>query len=65
MEAIEKRSITCCFSGHRELPEEKVQQLGAKIEKAVRKLITKHGVCYFGVGVRLVLILWWQKSCSE
>lgn len=50
MEATEKRSKTCCFSGHRELPAEKVQQLAAEIEKAVRKLITKHGVCYFGVG---------------
>lgn len=50
MEATEKRSKTCCFSGHRELPAEKVQQLAAEIEKAVRKLIAEHGVCYFGVG---------------
>lgn len=50
MKAMEKHDKTCCFSGHRELPAEKVQQLATKIEKAVRDLIVKHGVCYFGVG---------------
>lgn len=50
MKAMEKRDKTCCFSGHRELPGEKVQQLATEIEKAVRDLIVKHGVCYFGVG---------------
>lgn len=50
MKAMEKRDKTCCFSGHRELPAEKVQQLATEIEKAVRDLIVKHGVCYFGVG---------------
>lgn len=50
MKAMEKHDKTCCFSGHRELPGEKVQQLATEIEKAVRDLIVKHGVCYFGVG---------------
>lgn len=50
MEAIEKRSITCCFSGHRDISMDKVSHLKVEIEKAVRTLVTSHGVCYFGVG---------------
>lgn len=42
--------MTCCFSGHRDLPADKISLLELEIEKAVRKLVTNHGVCYFGVG---------------
>lgn len=44
------REWTCCFTGHRDLPVDKMQEIEAHTIHEIRDLITKHGVRYFGVG---------------
>ena len=41
---------TCCFTGHRELPQEKVQQLEELTAAEIRRLITECGIGFFAVG---------------
>lgn len=43
------REETCCFTGHRNLPAAKQQQIAERLEQTVVKLI-ESGVRYFGAG---------------
>ncbi|MCI8387289.1 MAG: DUF1273 domain-containing protein [Clostridiales bacterium] len=43
------KRYTCCFTGHRDIPHEKVQDITNRIEEAVIMLI-KQGYLYFGAG---------------
>lgn len=50
MEEVSKtREETCCFTGHRKIPEEEREQLARRLEETVEDLI-RAGVCYFGAG---------------
>ena len=40
---------TCCFTGHRKLPEKNMKKIEACLEKEIEKLI-KSGFYYFAVG---------------
>lgn len=40
---------TCCFTGHRHIPEDDLNIIKNKLKKEVIKLIDQ-GVCYFGAG---------------
>lgn len=44
------RKQTCCFSSHRNLPLHQIPLIRQRTVAVVRKLITEHGVRYFGVG---------------
>lgn len=46
MELIEK---TCCFTGHRDIPEEKKPQIRQLLRQTIRNLI-QEGICFFGTG---------------
>lgn len=43
------RQRTCCFTGHRAIPEKDLPDILERTEQAVRRLI-EHGVVFFGVG---------------
>ena len=43
------RQRTCCFTGHRAIPEKDLPGILERTERAVRRLI-EHGVVFFGVG---------------
>ena len=43
------REKTCCFTGHRNIPEKDVDMILDQVETFVRALVKK-GICYFGVG---------------
>lgn len=43
------RDMTCCFTGHRQLPPFEVDQLEARLERTLRRLI-RDGFTYFGAG---------------
>nr|WP_325194482.1 SLOG family protein [uncultured Oscillibacter sp.] len=43
------RQRTCCFTGHREIPEKDLLGILERTKQAVRRLI-KQGVIFFGVG---------------
>lgn len=43
------RQRTCCFTGHREIPEKDLPGILERTEQAVRRLI-EQGVVFFGVG---------------
>lgn len=44
------RDRTCCFTGHRNLPIDKTQEIEEQTAHEIRRLIVEHGVCFFGVG---------------
>lgn len=46
----ELRQKTCCFTGHRDLPADKSEEIAERTAGMVRTLITEYGVCFFGVG---------------
>lgn len=50
MTAAQFRQMTCCFTGHRDLPSEKKREIAERTAAAIRALITDRGVRYFGVG---------------
>lgn len=50
MKAVELRKKTCCFTGHRDIPIGKTQELVERTANEIRKLIVNHGVRFFGVG---------------
>ena len=50
MEASELRKKTCCFTGHRDLPIGKTQEIAERTANEIRKLIVNNGVRFFGVG---------------
>jgi len=43
------RDITCCFTGHRNIPQEETPILEEKLEVLIRSLV-RHGVIYYGAG---------------
>ena len=44
------RRYTCCFTGHRNLPVDRLNEIEERTIREVRELITKHSVRFFGVG---------------
>ena len=46
---LDKKEMTCCFTGHRILPRGKEKQIFEKTKEVVIELIAK-GVKYFGTG---------------
>ena len=50
MAAAQLRQMTCCFTGHRDLPSEKKREIAEQTTTAIRALIADRGVRYFGVG---------------
>lgn len=44
------RQKTCCFTGHRDLPQKQLSAIKGQTAVAIGKLVTEHGVRYFGVG---------------
>ena len=47
---MDKRSVTCCFTGHRDIPRDQSETITARTELTIRKLMIVSGVKYFGVG---------------
>ena len=45
----EMRQMTCCFTGHREIPKQDRKRIAAKLEETITGLIDK-GYLYFGAG---------------
>ena len=43
------REKTCCFTGHRHIPEETYQQVKKKLEQTIKKLYNS-GIIYYGAG---------------
>ena len=43
------RESTCCFTGHRELPDQELNYIKAELEKTITNLIDR-GIRYFGTG---------------
>lgn len=41
---------TCCFTGHRDLPVNKIQEIAEQTAIQIRRLIVDKGVCFFGAG---------------
>lgn len=50
MEKKKLRGMTCCFTGHRALPNEQIGEIETRTEAVVCTLIKEKQVCYFGVG---------------
>jgi len=46
----EKKTKTCFFTGHRDIPRSDYMKIQEKLEPLVRQLIEEQGVEYFGVG---------------
>lgn len=49
MSMNEKRRRTCCFTGHRELPAQELNDIIVELEKTITILIDR-GIRYFGAG---------------
>lgn len=49
MADIDLREKTCFFTGHRDIPQDKIPEIQEKLEEAVKELIEK-GVIYYAVG---------------
>lgn len=43
------RSQTCCFTGHRRLPADRLDEISARLDETVERLVHE-GVRYFGAG---------------
>lgn len=50
MRAVELREKTCCFTGHRELPIGKAQEIAERTANEIRRLVVNNGIRFFGVG---------------
>lgn len=50
MFADKKRNITCCFTGHRDMPAGESEQVRRWLKAVVLNLYQSHGVRYFGAG---------------
>ena len=46
---IDMKSRTACFTGHRELPAERISEISKRLEDTLVTLI-EQGYCYFGAG---------------
>ena len=45
------KTQTCCFTGHRKIPESEYHNIQKRLEEEVAKLI-RQGVRYFGAGIQ-------------
>ena len=50
MKAVELRKQTCCFTGHRDIPTDRTQEIAERTANEIRRLIVHYGVRFFGVG---------------
>ena len=50
MGKMDLREKTCCFSGHRVLPEQELTVIRARTERVVSSLVEEKQACFFGVG---------------
>lgn len=50
MKAVELRKKTCCFTGHRDIPMGKTQEIAERTANEIRRLIVNYGVRFFGAG---------------
>lgn len=50
MEKLDLRARTCCFTGHRVLPEHELPMIRARTERVICSLIQEKEVRFFGVG---------------
>ena len=50
MGAVDLREMTCCFTGHRELPIGKAREIAKRTANEIRRLVVNNGVRFFGVG---------------
>lgn len=50
MKPSELRKQTCCFTGHRDLPREKIPEITERTANEIRDLIANNNVRFFGVG---------------
>ena len=46
---VDVKERTCCFTGHREIPEESLMEIKQRLEEQVVRLI-QQGVIYYGAG---------------
>lgn len=46
---FDKKEMTCCFTGHRDIPEERFAWISRRIEHTITELVGR-GVIYFGAG---------------
>lgn len=47
---MDKKSRTCCFTGHRNIPQNQFENIAIRTERTIRKLIITSGMQYFCVG---------------
>lgn len=47
---MNKKNITCCFTGHRQIPSTDYPIIKEQLEDTITMLINNYGVKYFGVG---------------
>ena len=50
MKAVELKKKTCCFTGHRDIPIDRTQEIAERTANEIRRLIVNYGVRFFGVG---------------
>ncbi|MBQ2830839.1 MAG: DUF1273 family protein [Oscillospiraceae bacterium] len=50
MKTATLREKTCCFTGHREIPTGKAEEIAEQTASEIRRLIVDHNVSFFGVG---------------
>lgn len=50
MKVLALREKTCCFTGHRNIPIDRTQEIAERTANEIRRLIVIHGVRFFGVG---------------
>ena len=43
------KNLTCCFTGHRDIPEGEIPKIISRIDNRLYPLL-EFGVCYFGIG---------------
>ncbi len=61
------REQTCCFTGHRELPPQELDQIVEGLKTTIAALITK-GIRYFGAGGALGFDVWQPEpslTCAD
>lgn len=47
---MDQKSMTCCFTGHRNIPKNQFKDIAIRTESTIRELIIDSGVQYFGIG---------------
>ncbi len=59
---MNNKEKTCCFTGHRIIPESEYNSLKLRLKDEIIKLIDR-GIVYFGAGALSVLIHWQHSLC--